>query len=69
MASQQATFLGFPRPGGSAGVRNRLLVLSIVGLTTPTARRVARALPGTLLVAAPHGRGQLGEDAPAIGAR
>ena len=59
----QATFLGFPRPGGAAGVRNRLLVLSIVGLTTPTARRVARSLPGSLLVAAPYGRGQLGEDA------
>lgn len=65
MASRQATFLGFRRPGGTVGVRNRLLVLSILGLTTPAARRIARSLPGSLLVAAPHGRGQLGEDAAA----
>jgi altronate dehydratase large subunit len=60
---QAATFLGYPRPGGPAGVRNRLLVLSVVGLTTPAARRIARALPGSVLVAAAYGRGQLGEDA------
>jgi altronate dehydratase large subunit len=61
--SQAATFLGYPRLGGAAGVRNRLLVLSIVGLTTPAARRIAGALPGSVLVAAAYGRGQLGEDA------
>ena len=61
----RATFMGFRRTGGQVGVRNRLLVLSILGLTTPAARRVARSLPGSLLVAAPHGRGQLGEDAAA----
>src|SRR5690606_14298312 len=63
VASQGLTFWGFRRPGGAVGVRNRLLVLSILGLTTPAARRVARSLPGSLLVAAPYGRGQLGEDA------
>ena len=37
-----ATFCGYPRPVGRAGVRNHLLVLSIAGLTGPAARRVAR---------------------------
>lgn len=55
-------FLGYPRPDGTAGVRNRLLVLSILGLTTGTARRIARQVPGALLVALPYGRGQFGED-------
>ena len=46
-------------PEGSPGVRNRLLVLSVVGLTTPSARRIHASLPGSVLVAASNGRGQL----------
>jgi altronate dehydratase large subunit len=60
---RQEAFWGFRRRNGRAGVRNRLLVLSIVGLTAPAARRVAAALPGSLFVSADVGRGQLGEDA------
>ena len=56
------TFLGFARPQGRPGVRNRLLVLSVVGLTTPSARRIHGSLPGSVLVAAANGRGQLGID-------
>ncbi len=56
------TFLGYERPKGRPGVRNRLLVLSVVGLTTPSARRIHAALPGSVLVAASNGRGQLGDD-------
>ena len=56
-------FLGFARLQGRAGIRNHLLILSIVGLTTPAARRIARALAGARLVAVPVGRGQLGMDA------
>src|SRR4051812_28983189 len=59
----QEAFWGFRRRNGRAGVRNRLVVLSIVGLTAPAARRVAAALPGSLFVSAEVGRGQLGEDA------
>lgn len=59
----QTTFLGYPRANGPAGTRNYLLVLSIVGLVAPAARRIARSLPGSRLVAAAYGRGQLGEDA------
>lgn len=55
-------FLGYERPDGSAGVRNHLLVLSVAGLTGPAARRVARALPGSLLVTMPFGGGLIGED-------
>lgn len=55
-------FLGYPRPDGSAGVRNRVLILSILGLTTAAARRIARQVPGATLIALPYGRGQFGED-------
>ncbi len=59
---QVAEFLGYPRPDGSAGVRNKLVILSILGLTVGPARRIARQVPGALLIANPHGRGQFGED-------
>lgn len=65
MASDEAHFLGYARQGRRAGVRNHLLILSILGLTGQAARRVARSLPGAVLVAAPYGRGQLGRDADA----
>ena len=55
-------FLGYPRADGSAGTRNRLLVLPILGLTGAGAQRIARQVPGALLVALPYGRGQFGED-------
>jgi len=58
----ERTFLGFPRPGGRAGTRNRLLVLGINGLIAATAARVATALPFARLVATPYGRGQFGPD-------
>jgi altronate dehydratase large subunit len=55
-------FLGYLRPDGSAGTRNRLLVISILGLTGGPARRIARQVPGALLIEMPYGRGQFGED-------
>jgi altronate dehydratase large subunit len=55
-------FLGYPRADGTAGTRNRLLVLSVLGLTGAAAARIARQVPGALLIAQPHGRGQFGED-------
>jgi altronate dehydratase large subunit len=55
-------FLGYPRADGSAGVRNRVVVLSILGLTAGPARRIARQVPGALLIATQHGRGQFGDD-------
>lgn len=43
-------------------MRNALLVLGINGLVVRATRRVAAALPGSLCVASPYGRGQLGPD-------
>jgi altronate dehydratase large subunit len=58
----EMTFPGYRRASGRSGIRNYLLVLSINGLVTASARRIAAALPGSKLVATPYGRGQLGED-------
>src|SRR5262245_3613609 len=57
-----ASFSGFPRAKGRAGIRNHLLVLGINGLVAPSARKIAQALPGSKLVATPYGRGQFGPD-------
>lgn len=50
------------RPDGSVGVRNYVLVLSILGLVNRVAARIAQAVPGTVLVTTPYGRGQYGAD-------
>ncbi len=57
------TFLGYQRNDGTVGIRNHLLILSVVGLTGPTARRIARNINGAVAVATPYGRCQVGEDA------
>lgn len=58
----ESRFLGYARANGGAGVRNHLLVLSVTGLTSPAARRVAQALPGARLVTMPYGGGLVGAD-------
>lgn len=56
-------FFGFLRSDGTIGVRNHLLVLSISGLTIPTARRIAAALSGAVMIGLPNYAGSLlGED-------
>jgi altronate dehydratase large subunit len=62
MASTAPSFLGYPRPDGRFGVRNHLLVLSVTGLTGPTARRIGRAIHGAVVVTMPYGSGLLGFD-------
>lgn len=52
-------FLGYQRPDGTVGIRNHLLVLSISGLTIPTARRIASALSGAVMVGMPYNHGSL----------
>ncbi len=54
--------MGYLRSDGRAGTRNRVLVVSILGLVTRVAERIASAVPGTLLVATPYGRGHYGAD-------
>jgi len=55
-------FQGYRRPDGQVGVRNHLLVLSATGLTGPTGRRIAAALPGSVFAGMPYDGGLLGED-------
>ena len=56
-------FLGYHRADGTVGVRNHVLVLSVTGLTGPSARRIGRAVPGARVVTTPYGSGLMGEDA------
>lgn len=56
-------FEGYRRSDGTVGVRNYTLVMSVTGLTGPTARRIAQALPGSRVITTPYGSGLLGEDA------
>ena len=55
-------FNGYPRPDGRVGVRNHLLVLSLAGLTGPTARRIGSAIAGAVTIGFPCGAGLLGQD-------
>ena len=56
-------FDGFRRPDGAVGVRKHVLILSVTGLTGPTARRIGRAVPGARVVTTPYGSGLVGDDA------
>lgn len=55
-------FLGYHRPDGRVGVRNRLLVMSVGGLTGPAARRIASSLRDAACVVLPFEAGLIGED-------
>ena len=56
-------FAGFRRANGSVGVRNHVLVMSVTGLTGPSARRIGRAVPGVRVLTTPFGSGLMGDDA------
>jgi len=56
-------FDGFRRDDGSVGVRNHVLVMSVTGLTSPTARRIGRSVAGARVITTPYGSGLLGDDA------
>jgi len=62
MIKTRDSFDGFVRPDGKVGVRNHLLVLSITGLTGPTARHISNALPGSVVVDYVYDSGPVGED-------
>lgn len=53
----------FPRPDGSVGVRNILVVLPTVACAGHVASRVAEAVPDAVAVVHQHGCAQIGEDA------
>ncbi|WP_436644426.1 UxaA family hydrolase [Microbaculum sp. FT89] len=56
------TFLGYARPDGSAGVRNRVAILSIVDTAAGTARRIGAMVRGATVITTSFGRGQIGYD-------
>ncbi len=61
--SERPTFQGYHRTDGSVGERNHLLVLSVGGLTIPTARRIASSIRGAVLVGFPYNAASLlGDD-------
>ena len=62
MTALPDSFHGFARTSGPAGTRNHLVILSACGLNAPQGRKLARALPGSVLISTDHGRGQLGAD-------
>lgn len=55
-------FQGYLRADGRVGVRNHTLILGINGLALRASERIARSLPGSLLVATSAGRGQVEPD-------
>jgi altronate dehydratase large subunit len=55
-------FAGYLRPDGRVGIRNNLLILSVTGLTGPTARRIAQCIHGAVYVGTPSGSGLIGDD-------
>ena len=61
--TNQPTFQGYHRADGSVGVRSHMLVLSVGGLTIPTARRISSSIKGSVVVGFPYNAGSLlGED-------
>ena len=55
-------FWGYLRKDGKVGIRNKLLIISITGLTGPTARKISSLIQGTLFIDNPYGGGVIGED-------
>jgi altronate dehydratase large subunit len=54
---------GYPRPDGSVGLRNHLLVLPTVSCAAHVACRIADAVPGAVALPHQHGCAQIGADA------
>ena len=55
-------FAGYRRPNGEVGVRNLVAILSAMDNTNPSAERIAGMVAGTVVIATPFGRGQIGPD-------
>ena len=70
-------FMGYRRPDGRVGVRNRVAVLSAMDNTNPCASRIGAIVEGTTVLSTPFGRTQIGHDSivganmwrPKLGAR
>ncbi len=55
-------FMGYRRPDGRVGVRNIVAVVSAMDNTNPCASRIAYIVDGTIDIATPFGRTQIGHD-------
>ena len=55
-------FMGYRRPDGRVGVRNIVAVVSAMDNTNPCASRIADIVDGTIAIATPFGRTQIGHD-------
>jgi altronate dehydratase large subunit len=53
-------FLGYPRPTGKAGIRNKIAVISSVVCANTVVRRVAAKIENAVAITHPHGCGQIG---------
>lgn len=56
-------FWGYPRPDGSFGVRNHVLIIGAMDNINPVVRRIAAGVKGTVPLWAAYGRGMIAEDA------
>jgi altronate dehydratase large subunit len=54
--------LGYRRPDGKVGIRNHVLIISVIVCANEVTDRIYRAVEGTVPVTHPHGCGQLGAD-------
>lgn len=61
-SGKKMTFMGYRRPYGGVGVRNHLAVISNVFCANTAAEKIARAIPGAVLLRHNLGCGQIGFD-------
>ncbi|MEW6662630.1 MAG: UxaA family hydrolase [Bacillota bacterium] len=54
--------LGYRRPDGKVGIRNHVLIMSVIVCANEVTDRIYRAVEGTVPVTHPYGCGQLGVD-------
>jgi altronate dehydratase large subunit len=58
------TFQGYPRPDGSVGIRNHVVVISTVACVNGTVDAIARKVPGVVPIVHAYGCGRLSVDLP-----
>ena len=62
LTGRNLTFMGYRRPDGSVGVRNHLAVIANVFCANTAAEKIARQIPGAVLLRHNLGCGQVGFD-------
>ena len=55
-------FMGYPRPDGTAGIRNYVVIVPSVGCVNGTVERIAKMAPGSVPLFHSHGCGRMGID-------